>query len=640
MNPLTHWKRAPLRRQLSLAMALVCLLALGVAGTVMLAQLHRQALSALDDTMGSLGQLLANRSSAAMAFGDAAAGAENLAALKALPYVSQACLIDALGVPLARHARAGEAVTCPDRQQPLGRLEYRQDIRIGGESVGVLWLRANDEGVLQRLRPSLAALGLGLALALGVALLAAQPLQRALQRPLDRVREVAQRVEQSGDFEVRVPDLGEHELGRLGRAFNRMLDTIARQSRALGDRERHARALFEASHLAQLVLDRIDGRILEANAAAVHLLAPGPDARPLLGRGVDEALGTDAATRALHSLQGLALGELKLLCLPARRAQETWEAELHLLCTDRDGQAIVHAVLEDVTERRALERARLEQTAELERRVEERTRHLAQTIQSLNDARDQLVLAEKQAALARLVAGMAHEINTPVGNARLAVSTIAEARTEFVQAIQAGLRRSELERFLSQVEEGHELAERNLQRVIELVAAFKQMSADQASMERRHFLLDQLVEEIMRLLAPQLRRSGCELTLQLEPGIEMFSQAGPLEQVVVNLVQNALLHGFDGRSDGRLRIEAKRLADGEQVELVVSDDGVGMRAEVLERAFDPFFTTKMGRGGLGLGLPIVQGLVQKLLGGRLQIDSAPDMGTRVSVRMPLQGPES
>ncbi|MBL8371087.1 MAG: hypothetical protein JNK28_06835, partial [Burkholderiaceae bacterium] len=293
---------------------------------------------------------------------------------------------------------------------------------------------------------------------------------------------------------------------------------------------------------------------------------------------------------------------------------------------------------EDVSERRALEQAQREHTAELEKRVQERTRHLAQTIQSLNDARDQLVQVEKQAALARLVAGMAHEVNTPIGNARLAVSTIAEAQREFTNAMQTGLRRSDLNQFLSLAEDSHQLAERNLARVVELVSAFKQMSADQASSERRRFDLAKLIEEILRLLAPQLRRASCELVLELEPDLEMNSQAGPLEQVIVNLVQNALLHGFDGLESGRLTVQARRAKDCEGVELVIGDDGRGMSAEVLARAFDPFFTTKMGRGGLGLGLPIVQGLVQKLLGGTLQVDSAPDQGTRVTLRLPLEGP--
>ncbi|WP_374657426.1 ATP-binding protein [Inhella sp.] len=634
MSLSVRWKGLSLRQQLAVAIGLVCVLALSLAGAGTLFQLHRQAKGALDDTMVSLGELLANRSAAALAFGDANTASENLAALEPLAYVSKACLLDLQGKPLARHHKSNQSPECAEPGSPLAALEYRLPVRVGGNEVGELWLRANDDALMQRLWPSLLALGGGLLFALVVALVAAVPLQRAMHRPLDRIREVATRVEESGDFTPRVPELGRHELGRLGRAFNRMLDTIQGQNDKLAERERHARALFEASHLAQLVVDQHSGRIMDANLAAAALLAP--QLEPEILRGSTLWALLHVAPQALP-LEGLRFGDPQLLNLQALRGADRWEAEVHVLSMDRDGHRIVHVVMEDVSERRALERAQREQTAILEQRVQERTRHLAQTIESLNDARDQLVLAEKQAALARLVAGMAHEVNTPVGNARLAVSTIAEAHTEFCRLMQTGLRRSELNHFLAQVEEGHQLAERNLQRVVELVAAFKQMSADQASSERRRFDLAQLIEEILRLMAPQLRRAACELSLQLEPGLEMNSQAGPLEQVVVNLVQNALLHGFDGLSSGRLTVEARR-AESDQVELSVSDDGRGMTAEILARAFDPFFTTKMGRGGLGLGLPIVQGLVQKLLGGTMQIDSAPDQGTRVTLRLPLEAP--
>ena len=624
-----------LRQQLRWALALVTLVALLIAGGVMLGQVRKQEAAALSEQVSALGRLVASRSAAAMAFGDERAALENLQALETLDFIAQACLLDRQGRVVARYARKQEA-GAPAADCQAGQAQ-RSAVMVGGEAVGELLLSASADAVAKRIAPWQRGLALALVLALVTALLVAEPLQRLVSRPMESLRGLAQRIDESGNFSLRAPVLGQGEMGRLAAAFNRMLETIATQNGALASREHYARTLFSTSQRAQLVLARQDGHILDANIAAARLLGV---ARPeaLHGRRLDEFMRAPAE----------AISELLMQLMPEapverlwslQRGSIGWEARADLLRLDLLGEDQVFVSLDDITQRLADERAILNANTELEQRVEERTRDLAETIDRLNATRDQLVGAEKQAALARLVAGMAHEINTPIGNARLAVSVIGEAQRGFAGAMGGSIRRADLQRFLDQVRESQSLADRNLLRVIELVGTLKQMSADQANSQRRRFDLQCLIQDVMQLLGPQLRRGGCNLQFDLAPGIAMHSHAGPLEQVLVNLVQNALMHGLEGRAQGNIRISSRLSADGQQAEVCVEDDGLGMSAEVLAQVFDPFFTTKMGRGGLGLGLSIVQGLVQNLLGGRLQLRSTPGVGTQAWIWMPLNAPD-
>lgn len=636
MSWLTRWQALGLRRQLGLGMALVCALALSLAGAAMLLQLQRQHREALDETMLAVARLVADRSSATLAFRDARGAQENLAALSGLPDVAEACLLDVQQQVVASFVRhTDQTSACGAGAGAAGvPLEYRVEVRVGDDAVGQLWLRASADAVTQRLQPSLITLAQGLLLAMFAALLAAVPMRRWIAAPIERIRDVALAVEETEDMDRRAPDLGRHELGRLAQAFNRMLDTVQSQSARLSERERHARELFTSSHLAQLVLDLPSGQIIEANAAAALLLIERADAEALIGQQLSSFIVEQAELPRLDALQP---HQPAAASLRAKRGDSIWDLDLHLLRVERDARSIVHASLEDVTQQLANRRALLQSKQELEQRVSERTRDLAETIAHLNQARDQLVEAEKQMALGRLVAGMAHEINTPVGNARLALSSLKEEARSLLPRLGQGLRRSELQLFLDHLIEASELADRNLTRVAELIGTFKQMAADEASSVPRRFLLDELIHGVLRLLSPQLKRGGHRVMLDIPPGIEMFSHAGPLDQVLMNLVQNALFHGLDGRAEGTVRISAQCLNE-HSVRLCVDDDGAGIEEALLPRLFDPFFTTKMGRGGLGLGLSISRGLVQQVLGGQIQASNLAGGGARFELVLPLRAP--
>lgn len=281
---------------------------------------------------------------------------------------------------------------------------------------------------------------------------------------------------------------------------------------------------------------------------------------------------------------------------------------------------------------------------QLENRVEARTRtlqevnsRLQETLEDLRRMQHSLVQAEKLASLGSLVAGVAHELNTPIGTAVTVVSTICEKSAEMRRLVAGGVRRSQLDSFINEVEEAGGLAMSNLERAARLVQDFKQVAVDQTSSRRRRFELAEVVREMM--VAVRLRHKHAPVRIEADvPGeILIDSYPGALMQVITNLVENAVVHGADGRAECAIGIAA-RAADG-AVTLTVSDNGNGIPADHLSRVFDPFFTTRMGKGGSGLGLSIVYGLVTGMLGGRISVASEPGCGTLITVELPLVAPE-
>lgn len=286
-----------------------------------------------------------------------------------------------------------------------------------------------------------------------------------------------------------------------------------------------------------------------------------------------------------------------------------------------------------------------ELNAELEARVQARTADLERAnadlsvaMTTLEQAQDELVRSEKMAALGGLVAGVAHELNTPIGNSLMVASTLGDRTHEFEDGLESGLTRSALNRHLSICREASLSLVRNLQRAAELISSFKQVAVDQTTSARRRFSLDEVVREIILTLSPAMRKASWRIETMVPPGIRFDSYPGPLGQVLTNLINNAAIHAFGENAAGVVRIEAGRVDDN-QVQLVVSDDGEGISPEHLARIFDPFFTTRMGRGGTGLGLSICHNIVENILGGRINVTSAPGEGTVFSLTLPLVAPQ-
>ena len=281
---------------------------------------------------------------------------------------------------------------------------------------------------------------------------------------------------------------------------------------------------------------------------------------------------------------------------------------------------------------------------DLESRVERRTADLAQAnsellaaLENLKLAQGELVRNEKLAALGNLVGGIAHELNTPIGNGVMAVSTLHDQVGDFRRELAHGLRRSTLESFIDRVEQGSEIAVRNLQRANELITSFKQVAVDQTSSQRRPFILSEVVDEILVTLQPTLKRTPYRVRSEISAGLAMDSYPGPLGQVLTNLLTNALVHGFEGRDQGQIEIIGQPAGD-EQIALSVCDNGVGIAPDMIGRVFDPFVTSRFGRGGTGLGLHIVWNTVTVVLGGTISVESVPDEGTCFRIILPVVAP--
>lgn len=297
----------------------------------------------------------------------------------------------------------------------------------------------------------------------------------------------------------------------------------------------------------------------------------------------------------------------------------------------------------DVTEKRAAEAKLAALNADLERRVAERTEDLARANEELKRSLDlltatqsELVRSEKMAALGRLVAGVAHEINTPVGVSVTAASFLGQETGELRRSLSEGrLTRSALEGFLSSAERSAEILLANLNRAAELIRSFKQVAVDRSAGQERTFEVGAYLEEILLGLQPLFKRTPFVVRADHPDRVFVRADPGALSQIVTNLVSNALTHAFEGREAGSVELRVSSGgARGEEAVLTCRDDGRGIPAEAMPRLFEPFFTTRPGTGGSGLGLHIVYNLVTRTLGGTIECSSRPDEGTTFTIRFP------
>jgi signal transduction histidine kinase len=344
--------------------------------------------------------------------------------------------------------------------------------------------------------------------------------------------------------------------------------------------------------------------------------------------------GRDIRAPMLVALGGLVISSLiAALLLSSRRGVEL-ERQLRAILEEKEASL-----------------AELEQQ---KRQVELAHGDLSAVLLTLKQAQANLITSEKLASLGALVAGIAHELNTPIGNSLLTATALADMVAEFEkQYAQGGIRRSALEAHLADTRLACGIMASSLGRAADLITSFKQVSVDQTSDQRRRFALADVVRDTVATYAAQLRRANCRTDVDIAPGLLLDSYPGGLGQVLSNLINNALLHAFNagtalnqsgvtqfGPQAGtswRITISAGDI-DGKHVVLIFSDDGVGMNEKTLHQIFDPFFTTKLGQGGSGLGMNIVYNVVTGMLGGTISIASTPGQGTSVTIMLPTVAP--
>lgn len=334
-----------------------------------------------------------------------------------------------------------------------------------------------------------------------------------------------------------------------------------------------------------------------------------------------------------------ATDQLKSGLLSSRTGIDPQEGEIGRLASAFDSMATELEKKEH--ERSVAQNELLRLNEELEQRVIQRTEQLArtnrdlqQTLENLQRTQKQLVLSEKLAALGELVAGVAHEINTPVGVALSAGSTLVEKNRTLTELFSQGeMKRSDLTQFLEESREGVDMILVNLNRASDLIRSFKMVAVDQVSEHRRLFRLREYIDEILLSLRPKLKRTSHRIIVECDPDLTVESYPGAFSQILTNLIINSLVHGFAEEESGEIRIEAVRREN--VLELRYSDNGKGMEPEVQDRIFEPFFTTSRQHGSTGLGLHIVFNLVTRTLGGEIGCESRPGQGTVFHMTIPV-----
>jgi PAS domain S-box-containing protein len=259
-------------------------------------------------------------------------------------------------------------------------------------------------------------------------------------------------------------------------------------------------------------------------------------------------------------------------------------------------------------------------------------------LRNLRETQNSLIEAEKLAALGRLEAGVAHEVNNPVGISLTVASSLERKTALFSAEVARGdLKRSSLTEFLETSRDASSQLVANLNRAAELITSFKQVAADRNYSDQRTFDLGDLTEQVVMSLRPGLRKHNLTLNVDCQPNLTMNSYPGPYGQVLTNLFLNSVAHAFPDGKAGAVDIQVRE-SGKDNVEIIFSDNGCGMSLDVRRRAFDPFFTTRRDQGGTGLGLHIVYSIVTNRLGGRLDLDSEPGGGTRVQIILPRIAP--
>jgi PAS domain S-box-containing protein len=312
------------------------------------------------------------------------------------------------------------------------------------------------------------------------------------------------------------------------------------------------------------------------------------------------------------------------------------------LIKDSKGNLIgFRGIARDDTDRKLAEEKIHRMNEELEQLIEERTEQLNTMIEELKfsldtikKTQDQLVRTEKMAALGSLVAGVAHEINTPVGVAITAASFLEE-KTQTFSALYASneMKRSDLESYVETAADSTAHIFSNIKRAADLISSFKQVAVDQSSEEQRRFLIKEYLEKVLLSLQPKIKRTQHLIQINCNKDIEIKSYPGAFSQVITNLVMNSFIHGFEGIEKGLIVFNISQNAH--DLNIRYSDNGVGMDEKTVNNIFDPFYTSKRGLGGSGLGMHIVYNIVTQTLDGRIDCQSKPGEGTEFKLEIPV-----
>ena len=306
----------------------------------------------------------------------------------------------------------------------------------------------------------------------------------------------------------------------------------------------------------------------------------------------------------------------------------------------RNSQGLVIKLMgmttETTNETRAKEALKLN-NEQLRYKIDSAIKGLQDNIETLNTTRTQLLESEKMASLGCLVAGVTHEVNTPLGIGVTAASFLTDATANMHHKLALGaITKKDLTSFLQQANDLSYLISSNLNKASALIESFKHVAVDQSSNHLRHYDLKDYINEILLTLKPKTRDTAFVVNLHCLDNIIIYGEPGALSQIITNLVTNSLIHGFEGLTSGTIDITIAQ--DNDNILLHYKDSGLGIAISHQDKIFDRFFTTKRSQGGSGLGLHIVSNLVTKSLKGKITYDSKPNKGCQFTITFPKKIP--
>lgn len=353
-----------------------------------------------------------------------------------------------------------------------------------------------------------------------------------------------------------------------------------------------------------------------------------PDDRERLRAAIEKAIHAKGRLVSTHRVV-LPSGDIRYHRVLAEVTQDEADKPVRMLGT-----------VMDITDMKQVENELEQHRNHLEQLVENRTVELQKTnasleksIDELKAAQGQLIQSEKMASLGGLVAGVAHEINTPIGMCVTAASYLLDKLEHYSQLYENdSLTRAEFEELLDTSKESASILFSNINRAAELIRGFKQVAVDQTSGEIRCFFLKEYIQEVLQSLKPEYKHSEHVVSLDCPEDIHVYTHPGAISQIITNLLMNSLIHGFEGKEKGQIEIAVQKKQDN--IEIIYTDNGKGISQESVRKIFEPFYTTKRGQGGSGLGMHIVFNLVNQTLHGRITCESEVGHGTTFKILIP------
>lgn len=292
-----------------------------------------------------------------------------------------------------------------------------------------------------------------------------------------------------------------------------------------------------------------------------------------------------------------------------------------------NNKIIIHSVLRDITDKKMLETQIKRRNKQLEHSNEE----LESTIENLQQTQDKLIESEKMASLGGLVAGIAHEINTPVGIGLTGISHLSDSTEKISKKYQdEDMTQEEFEEYLYTSKELSSLIQKNLDKAAQLVSSFKQVAVDQSSEEKRKFNLNKYMNEILSSIHSVTKKTNIKIDIKCPKDININSYPGAFSQVITNLIMNSIIHGFEEKEPGNISIHISQ--ENNQIKLIYKDNGKGIKKENLNKIFDPFFTTNRENGGSGLGLNIIYNIITSTLNGTITCNSKENEGIEFIIK--------